>query len=77
MTLETILFIVSGVLTVAASLFGVKYAKVKKLAKEAVDVVIAVVNAWEDDKVTAEETDLIVKEAKEAAAAFKDLLGKE
>ena len=83
MTLETILFIVSGVLTVAATILGVKWngiktklVQIKNLGKEAIDVAVVAVDAVQDDKITKEETDAIVKEAKEVAAAFKLLIGK-
>ena len=83
MELETILFIVSGVLTVAGAVLGTRWlavkgklSQIKDLGKEAVDVLIVAVDAVEDDKITKEETDAIVKEAKEVSAAFKILIGK-
>jgi len=83
MELETILFIVSAVLTVAGAIFGTRWLKIKgklsqikSLGKEAVDVLIVAVDAVEDDKITKEETQAIVKEAKEVSAAFKVLIGK-
>jgi len=53
-----------------------KLTQVKDLGKEAVDVLIAAVNAVEDNKITQEETEIIKKEALEAASAFKRLIGK-
>ena len=70
MDLETILFIVSGVLAVLSTLFGVRYAKVKKALKETKEAVVAIIDSVEDDKVTTEETAIIVKETKEAAVAW-------
>ena len=75
--------IVSAVLGLVAIVGGGSYLKVKgklgqvkNLGKEAVDVLIVAVNAVDDDKITAEEVAAIKKEAKEAAAAFKTLIGK-
>ena len=83
MDLETILFIVSGVMAVAAAVLGTKWDFAKKkitqvgaVGKEAVDVAQTAIAALEDNKITKEETDEIVKEAKELAAAFKTLIGK-
>ena len=76
MDLNTILLIVSGALTVAAAVFGTKYTNIKKAAKETVDVAIAVISAWEDDKVTQDETDKIVKESKEALESYKAIFKK-
>ena len=77
------LTIVSAVLGLVAIVGGGAYLKVKgklgqvkNLGKEAVDVLIVAVNAVDDDKITAEEVAAIKKEAKEAAAAFKTLIGK-
>ncbi len=70
MELETILFIVSGVLTVVSTLFGVGYAKVKVALKETKEAIVTVIDAVEDDKVTVEETEAITKETKEAAQAW-------
>lgn len=77
MDLELILFIASGVLTVLAGIFGVKYTNIKKLGKETVDVLVTALAALEDDKITAEETEAIVKEAKEAGEAFKAVFKKQ
>ena len=70
MELETILFIVSGAMTVVAALFGVRYAKVKTALKETKEAVVVIIDAVEDNKVTMEETADIVKETKEAAVAW-------
>ena len=70
MDLQTIMFIVSGVLTVAASLIGVRYVNVKKALKETKEAVVVIIDAIEDDKITADETTSIVKEVKEAAVAW-------
>lgn len=70
MDLQTILFIVSGVMTVAATLFGVRYKKVKTALKETKEAVVVIIDAVEDNKVTMEETANIVKETKEAARAW-------
>ncbi len=70
MDLQTILFIVSGVLTVLSVILGTKYTNVKKAVKETKDVVVAIVDAWEDDKIDKEETDRIVKEIKESVSAW-------
>ena len=77
MELETILFILSGVLTVLSSVFGVKYAKVKSALKETKEAIITVIDAVEDDKVTKTETDSIVKEVKEMATAWGLVFKKE
>lgn len=53
-----------------------KLGQIKDLGKEAIDVLIAAVDAVEDDKITKEETEKIKKEAKEAAVAFNILIGK-
>jgi predicted dinucleotide-utilizing enzyme len=65
MDIDTILLIVSGALGVLSALFGVKYAQVKKALKEGKDVVIVLVDAIEDDKISKTESEAIVKEAKE------------
>ncbi len=73
MDIGTVAIIVTGILTVLGTFFGFKYNKVKKALKESVDVGLAVVIAYQDDKVSAEETDKIIAEAKEAYAAWKDV----
>ena len=70
MDLQTILFIVSGAMTLASMVLGVKYTNVKKAIKETKDVLVVVVDAVEDDKIDSTETASIVKEAKEAGVAW-------
>ena len=76
MDIQTIAFIVSGILTILAAFFGIRYNKVKVAFKESLDVGLAVVSAYEDDKVSEEETNNIVKEAKEAYQAWKNVFVK-
>ncbi|HDY89451.1 MAG TPA: hypothetical protein ENH82_15215 [bacterium] len=57
-------------MTVVATLFGVRYAKVKTALKETKEAVVVIIDAVEDNKVTVEETESIVKETKEAAVAW-------
>jgi len=82
MDTDTILLIVSAALAGIGMLFGGKFlivkTKLKQLAsvvKEGSDVMKALDEAGEDNKITAEEWDLIKKEASEAWAAVKLLLG--
>jgi len=70
MDLDTILFIVSGVLAVAGTIFGVRYAAVKKALKETKEALVATIDAVEDDKIDSVETAKIVKEWKEAGQAW-------
>jgi formaldehyde-activating enzyme involved in methanogenesis len=70
MDLDTILFIVSGALAVISTIFGVRYAAVKKALAESKEAVVVIIDAVEDDKVTVVETEAIVKEVKEAAKAW-------
>ena len=70
MDLQTILFILSGVLTVVSTLFGVRYTSVKKALKETKEAFVAIIDAVEDDKVSVEETQVIAKETKEAVGAW-------
>jgi ribosomal protein L7/L12 len=83
MTLETILIIVSAVLTGAAALFGFKFTNVKKkfkqivtLVKEASDVLSAANEALGDNRIDKAEADKIKKEITEMIGAFKVLIGK-
>lgn len=83
MELNTILIIVSAVLTGAAALFGFKFDAVKKklsqfkdLVKEGTDVITTAVDAVGDNRITEEEAQAIKKEALEMIAAFKILIGK-
>ena len=70
MDLDTILFIVSGVLAVVGTIFGVRYAAVKKALKETKEAFVATVDAFEDDKIDSTETAIIIKEWKEAGVAW-------
>ena len=76
MDLQTILFLVSGGLAIISTLFGVKYAGVKKAMKETKEAVVVMIDAVEDDKVTVAETESIVKETKEAFAAWGSVFKK-
>jgi len=67
---ELIGYIVSVVLALVSTFFGVKYTKVRKALKESKEAVVVIVDAIEDDKIDAEETKAITKEVKEAAAAW-------
>lgn len=66
----TIAYIVSIVLALLSTFFGIRYRKVKAALKETKEGIAAVIDAVEDDNVSKEEQDLIVKEWKEAAAAW-------
>jgi len=70
MDLDTILFIVSGVLAVVSTIFGVRYTAVKKALKETKEALVATIDAVEDDKLDSTETALVVKEWKEAGQAW-------
>ena len=76
MDIQTIAFIITGVLTILTTFFGFRYAKVKSALKESLDVGLAVVAAYEDNRVTDKETALIVKESKEAYLAWKNVFAK-
>ena len=76
MDLQTILFLVSGGLAIISTLFGVKYAGVKKALNETKEAIVVVIDAVEDDKVTVDETNAIVKEFKEAVAAWGSIFKK-
>lgn len=67
---EVIGYVVSVALALLSTFFGVRYAKVKTALKETKEAVIAIVDAVEDDNVSTEEQASIVKETKEAAAAW-------
>jgi len=67
---EVIAYIVSAVLALLSMFFGVRYKKVKVALKETKEAIIAIVDAVEDDKVSADEQAVIVKETKEAASAW-------
>ena len=83
MDLQTILFIVTGILTVAGTFFGVKSElvktklnQVKDVMKEATDVMIVAAAAAADNKISLEEGEQIKKETLEMVGAFKVLIGK-
>ena len=63
---ENLAAILTGLLgLILAGGFGVKFKKYKKAAKEGVDVLQAVLTALDDDKITDDEVEQIVIEAKE------------
>lgn len=80
MDVGTIISLVLGIFTVVFGGFWLKakgkLGQIKNLIKEGADVVMVAVDAVGDDKLTAEEIASIKKEAKEAVAAFKILIGK-
>ena len=76
MDLQTIAFIVTGILTISITFLGVKHRLVKKALKETSDVLLVIVKANEDDKVTSEELSEIVKEIKEAGGAWANVFKK-
>ena len=67
---ELIGYIISAVLALLTAFFGVRYQRVKVALKESKEAVVTIIDAVEDDKISAEETQAIVKEVKEAAAAW-------
>jgi len=70
MDLDTILFIVSGALAVLSTVFGLKYAGVKKALKETKEALVTTIDAVEDDRIDSTETAAVVKEWKEAGQAW-------
>jgi len=52
-------------LAVLASLFSTKYSVAKKKVQKLEEVIRSVVEAWEDDKVSAEEYEKIIASVKE------------
>jgi hypothetical protein len=76
MDLQTIAFIITGVLGIVASFFGLRYNKVKLAFKETKEALVTVVDAIEDNTVTDTELQAITKEAKEAASAWVDVFKK-
>ena len=63
---ENLATILTGLLgLILAGGFGVKFKKYKKVAKEGLDVLNAVIESLEDDQITDDEVGVIVKEAKE------------
>ncbi len=47
------------------------YHRVEKVYTELVDLLVVIRNAWDDDKVSAEEFDAIMNEARELVAALR------
>ena len=62
--------LVTVLLALLTTFFGVRFANIKTALRETIEVVDTLVKAIEDDKITKEETKKIVKEAKEAKAAW-------
>jgi len=62
--------LVTVLLALLTTFLGVRFANVKKALKETIEIVDELLKAIEDDKITKEETKKIVKEAKEAKAAW-------
>ena len=67
---EVIGYIVSVVLALLSTFLGVRYKKVKVAFKESKEAVVTMIDAVEDDTIDADETQAIIKETKEAAAAW-------
>ena len=80
MDIGTIVTLVMSAIAALAGGFWLKtkgkLTQLKNVIKEGADVVIVAVNAVGDDKLDAAEIEAIKKEAKEAVAAFKALVGK-
>jgi len=76
MELETIAFIITGVFAVLGTFFGVKYKNTKIALKETADVVVVIVKANEDNKISNEELSEIITEVKEAGGAWADVFKK-
>ncbi len=70
---ELIAWLLTAGLAIVAAVFKVKY---RNVLKELFDVFKALEHALEDDKITKEELQNIVKEAKEAMEAIKGLVKK-
>jgi len=77
MDVQTIALIATGAMTVLAAFFGVKFNKTKKAFKETADVIVSIVKANEDNKISSEELSEIIKEVKEAGGAWADVFKKE
>ena len=60
----SIAVLVGGILTVASAVLGGKYRQGKGKAKQLLDLLNAIIEAAEDDKVTEEEFQKIVADAK-------------
>ena len=67
---EVIGYVISAVLALISTFFGVRYARVKTALKETKEAIVVIVDAVEDNNVDAEEQGMIVEEVKEAAAAW-------
>jgi len=80
MDIGTIITLVMSAVAALAGGFWLKakgkLGQIKDLIKEGADVVIVAVEAVGDDTLTKEEIEAIKKEAGEAVAAFKALIGK-
>ena len=66
--------VLSAVLGVVALLLGGKLVKIKNAVKEISDLPVALNEALKDDKITTDELKNLVKEAKEAIEAIKNLV---
>lgn len=71
MDIATIALVITALLGVLSSVFGKKYTTVKKVAKELVSKLDEIVNAVEDDKVTKEELESILKVKKSEVDEIK------
>jgi hypothetical protein len=60
----SIAVLVGGILTVASAVLGAKYRQGKGKAKQLLDLLNAIIGAAEDDRVTEEEFQKIVADAK-------------
>ena len=83
MDLNTILIVVSAILGIVATVWGVGFQKIKGklkavavLVKEAYEVVAKVAEILEDDKISPDEIEELKKEAADVKAAFFALIGK-
>ena len=80
MDVGTIISLALGIIAAVAGGFWLKakgkLVQIKNLIKEGADVIVVAVDAVGDDKLTPEEIAAIKKEANEALAAFKILIGK-
>jgi len=80
MDIGTIVTLVMSAIAALAGGFWLKakgkLTQLKNVIKEGADVVLVAVDAVGDDKLDADEIAAIKKEAKEAVAAFKALIGR-
>lgn len=67
---EVIGYIVSVVLALLSTFLGIRFRKVKIALKESKEAIVTAIDAVEDDTIDKEETQAIIKEVKEAAAAW-------